>query len=64
MKLSFDVISELKECREGIISLHLCTETGKTQQINMLYEDTLEHINNIHRWFLQNTENFETERTV
>lgn len=64
MNLSFDVIKELKECREGIISLCLCAETGKTQQIKKLYEDTLEHINNIHRWFLQNAEDFETEKAI
>lgn len=64
MNLSFDVIKELKECREGIISLFLCGEAGMTKQLDMVYADTLEHANNIQRWFLQNAEAFETERTV
>ncbi len=33
MKFTVDVISELKECREGIISLYLCGEAGVTQQL-------------------------------
>lgn len=47
MNLSFDVIKELKKCREGIISLFLCGEAGMTKQLDMVYADTREHANNI-----------------
>lgn len=61
MEFTVDIISELKECREGIISLYLCGEAGVTQQLDMLYADTLEHANNIQRWFLSNSEELRPE---